>query len=482
MKKTLITAIFLQCLGLYGMQAIPTGDGHQIQDSPVTILVSVNYFDNEIRRFGQNITSEINNVKSGAATVEHAIVSITGNCRSWFDLCRTQINEKYGELVVAQQQQKQLEVQGIIRAKNQEILALRQRLDTLLSTHTEGLESLRAQLRMFDQQSVEAEQQVRTARERVDLGNTGELVTEAQLTRTMNRLTRDLETIKSEIQIGKRDLEDAFSRAEEKYSDSIEILLRSLENRYADILSGVAERSSEKITHLTEAYEHQIELIQHMLDEAVAATKAAEEKRELITKIGNICSRNQLNPATSIITQRSSDILAMNVFQKRSTVDNIYQNRFVLFQELLPATELDLIRQYISSTEVGEMPIRPTHIPDIFIIRNFRRAPGGWCWGNIYLSDMQLLINKHGMRKDIALAWRGNGTAQIIGDNDWIERANLAEYSRCRNLENTERDLVYDREVAQYNARKIKAESAPFPSVVFDNLIGRVNGFFKQLI
>jgi hypothetical protein len=252
--------------------------------------------------------------------------------------------------------------------------------------------------------------------------------------------------------------------------------------RFHGVLESTAERHTEEIRRQQEVFDLERERLRAIADAERAARETREAELELVTKIGRIASHHGLDPATSIIGVRSLDISRMDTSRKHSVVSEIYEKKFLPFQELLNAEDLGVIVRYLSDTTVGEAPIRPTHMGDIFLIRNYHRAPGGWCWGNIHVSDMQLLIRKHGMRSDVALAWRGDGTAQIVGDDDRREDANLAEYARCRNLENTERDSTYAREAAEYNLRKGRAESAPFPSTIFDNFVDTVNGFLRRLI
>ncbi|MDR1982537.1 MAG: hypothetical protein LBQ08_01930 [Holosporaceae bacterium] len=480
MKKTLVTVIFLQCLNLYGMQTIPTSN---IQSSTVATLVAANYFDDEIRRFSQDIKSEMTRVNSGTSTVEQAIISITGNSKSWFNSCRAQINERYMKLVIAQQHQKQLEIETITAAKDQEIRILQKRLDTLLSAHTEGLEGLKAQLRIFDQQRVEAEQHVRTARERVDSTSTSELVTESQLRRTMDRLTRDLGTIRTEIQDGKRTLEEAFVRAEEKYSDGIETLIHGLEDRYADILSGVVERSTEKITHLSEAYEHQIELIRHMLDEAIAATKEAEKKSTLRSMLLQVPATNK-----NFIRIKALNAERMDIFGRHKTVEELYA-RFLPFSELFGRADLGVIatledlasiKTYKDDILIMTEPVCPPAMP---VLSEYSPGKGGEVeWGKIHLGwkcwvnpAMRLWLLEMGV-SDFYEYWPAGGEQYDWWGSDkyWKDcrpRA-VAEYNR--------RKQTYDQKTKERNSQIVRATALAFPAVAFNRLVDQVNSFLIE--
>jgi hypothetical protein len=297
----------------------------------------------------------------------------------------------------------------------------------------------------------------------------------------MDRLTRDLGTIRAEIQDGTRTLEEAFARAEEKYGDNIETLLEILKDRYADILSGVAERSAERIDNLTEAYECQLELTQRMLNEAVAATRAADEIKELVTKIGQICSANHINPATSIISQRASDIAAMDIFKRNRTLSEIYEKRFLPFQEFFKSEALSTINTYITGTKIRKT--NPVREPDVNV-SNCNR----WEEPTILECEYNRMISLHqsffGCVPDAHNGnWSEWGMTHMSGGkrnrHGWWKLAHIWEAGA---RVNTELERRYKAAKSEYDAEVRRAAAAPFPSAVFDSLVTKVNGFLKQLI
>jgi hypothetical protein len=94
----------------------------------------------------------------------------------------------------------------------------------------------------------------------------------------------------------------------------------------------------------------------------------AEKEKALLEKIGYVVGHHGLDPATSMIGTRSADILKMNVFQRHSTVADIYEKKLAPFGELygradfhVIATVEDLqsVKSYKDGTLIGAESVHP---------------------------------------------------------------------------------------------------------------------------
>jgi hypothetical protein len=423
MKKTLITAVFFlqSSFLLHGMQAFPDRVEPVRVGSAVGALIPVNYFGNEIERFSADIGFSLKRVKSGESTVDPEIANITENCRVWLDSCRLQINKKHMEFIIRQESQKQSEIQKIIEEKEKTIRTLQSKLNTLLSAN-EGLKALSA---VLNKEMVGYETAIKRALDEVKkFGDAPELLTAAQLGRTTERLTEHLKIIKSEIKEGKRDLEGAFFRAQERYGDGIRALAESLEEKYNDILLGVAKKSAEKIAHLTEAYERRIEFMQCMADEAAATTAAQAAAKK--TELQNIYK--SINAKKEPFGFMASEVRQMDLKQRHETVKELYE-RFVPFAVLLGREDLGITAR----------------ATDLVAIAKYR--------------DVTAVMEDFYLSPDRIAYLRRNPTCSPPGDG-------LASYAHRMEIKQLE---AYD-----------KAVDTPFPSEEFSRLVEAVNAYFRE--
>jgi hypothetical protein len=312
-----------------------------------------------------------------------------------------------------------------------------------------------------------------------------EFVTKSQLCRIMDNFTKDLlGSIKAEIQDNTRTLKEAFARAEEKYSDSIETQLSTLEDRYANISASMAETCNERIARLAEIYEYKLELTQHMLNETEKEKKAAQKEKELIAKIGWICSTNHLNPATSIVSQRSSDISAMDTFEGYCMVSEIYEKRFLPFQELLGIETLNIIKGYITDAKISSKT-KPVREPNVDVSdRNKWKEP------TILECEYNRMISLHRSffgraPKAHSYNWSEHGFIHMASDNFFCRKhayEKLGPIWDAGARVNAELERQYQVAKSKYDVEVRMASKVPFPAAVFDSLVTSVNGFLKQLI
>ncbi|MDR2781410.1 MAG: hypothetical protein LBB21_03055 [Holosporaceae bacterium] len=202
----------------------------------------------------------------------------------------------------------------------------------------------------------------------------------------------------------------------------------------------------------------------------------AEKEKALLEKLGYIVGHYGLDPVTSMIGVRSADILGMNIFQKHSTVSEIYTKKFLPFQELLIPVELNSVKRYIDDIKIGAEPVKPSYIRGVF-----NRGWGDRAWNTVYDADMQFLMNKYRML-DIAYNRWGWDFAEVHTSHAYGgEWDNIRMYNHYMALENSERDQIYAKAKSDYEAAKARAEATLIPTV-FDGLVDSVNGFLKRLI
>jgi hypothetical protein len=170
-----------------------------------------------------------------------------------------------------------------------------------------------------------------------------------------------------------------------------------------------------------------------------------------------------------MIGTRSADILKMDIFQKHNTVAGIYEKKFLPFGELLPSEELNSVKLYLDDTKIGEAPAHPGP-------REMADTP----WGTGIRGVRGWTVTNSWFLKK----WTGDQTEKI-----WVREGSYSEVSDFWKDHWSPALAAYDGALAEYNRLKTQydtsiknASSLEFPSVTFDNLVSKVNGFFKKLI
>lgn len=223
-------------------------------ESAATALVSGSFYEQGAKIFQKALQTNIDNVMKNEITVETALANVNDSYQEWIYTLKTRINQAFFEQLRPKCNVMVQEAKITAEQKNLEIRELQQQLNSLLSSSSTAMESLR----FFDQGIRRLEQKVRERRDKVErMEIPPSLVTDLQVERTLHRFGDELVKIKEEIQRGNRTLESAFERTQERYGDSIKLLIDNLQDRYNDTITRISKRYAKRYDRMNEAYEQQ---------------------------------------------------------------------------------------------------------------------------------------------------------------------------------------------------------------------------------
>ena len=207
-----------------------------------------------------------------------------------------------------------------------------------------------------------------------------------------------------------------------------------------------------------------------------------EMEKALLEKIGYVVGHYGLDPVTSMIGTRSSDILGMDVLKRHAVVSEIYEKRFLPFGGLLPDEDLQIIGEYGLKVQINVA--LPTH-PDA-VMGTLPDFSCDWDRG-VYGSTHGAWLIRGEAVANWARHWSGGMRVHTLWWNKWGNNSEGSQDNYARAFpEATKR---YNAAVATYNQAKVaydadvkRASDVEFPSVTFDTLVDRVNGYLKKLI
>ena len=470
MKKLVISVGLLSQVFCYGMQRDWTSD-----KSEATALVLGNFCEQGAKIFQEALQTNIDDVMENRITVETALANVNGSYQGWIDMLKTRINQTFFEQLGPKYDVMMQEVKSIAEKRDLEINNLKQQLSSLLSSDTESL-------RVFDKEIRQSEQKVRERRDKAEHVEIPSLVTDLQVERTLSRFGRELSQIKEEIKEGTRTLESAFERTQERYGDSIDGLINSLQDRYEDIIKQISERYAERCDRMNEAYEQQKTLLKKMINEVVAANLKLEKAKERHSQISRIfICHPELKPEKIMIKSSELDNKA-DIATKHEVTSAIF-DKLKFFKDLYKnKKDLDTLRHYLDQTLIPPMPDKPMEKPICHNNGGFwGRCRGGeieWEWGGDVAwinGKMQVWLREMGVNDFPGQYDNRRGAAswgtQEYGRN-WKPRAE-AEYNR--------RLAIYQQKMHDRNVRIARAIATPFPSQSFDSLVDQFNMVVSEL-
>lgn len=452
-------------------------------------LVSRDFFEQGAAAFNHALQATIRDVTEGRTTVDNAVALISGEHQNQVETTKAHLNQEYLNQIEAYKVEQEEIIRRLIEEKDQEIQDLQSRIDTILQSSRSSVDSLR----IFDRERQQAAANVRRTREEVGEISVPELVTQRQVEQTTRRFAEQLNRMEERIQRGQRNIQDAIEETQERYGDSIDVLVSNLDERYREIIDRIAEQFTERRRHIEEAYEQQHGLMQRMNDELVAINLKLEKERELHSRVSRIfCNNPSLRPEK--VVKRATDVERISdILEKHRLAKELYE-KFNLFSDLYGNTELGVIAtqqdlnefsQYVRDCQVK------VAVPDATppaLIRGVFSAPvnGTRAWNCVYGSDMQFLKNKYGM---LEVAWYRFGKYYTGSDHAEIhcaaaygnEGANIAYYNHYKDIENAERMQKYNDAKNAYARELDRAKSVAFPSESFNRLVDQFNEFVNRL-
>lgn len=460
MKKVILSiALFIQFT--YGMEK-------EIADLSNTrntmALVPVSFFDECTQRISNCLEIAVRNITEGRSTSEAAIVSVDENCQDLFSVVRLRVNQIFFERIREQQTSQEIKIQRIIEEKDREIQVLQERLDVLLSHSSSKIAS---SLRGFDIQRQQAEDDTKHARERAIVTTVPELCTEDEITERISHFSAQLNQMRREVLEGQRSLERAFERTQDRYDDSVRGLVHDLERRYKIDRSRLAEQFDEKVTHMEEAYERQIALMQRMIDEVTATQQLAEQEERRKTEINRICRGNDLNPIRDMISINAATLCIKPLLEREKEIKQINNRQFNAFKELLIAndsenqTYFDSINQYIRNISTDQLQHPGDPWPDGNCYYHYN-----WDYtGAIHEQHWDFLV-RNGGSAGCSRIWNERG-----GNHGW--------YAIQRGIGIAQTN--YSRKLSAYNAGIEQRAQIPFPRAEFDKLSDQINALFRTV-
>ncbi|MDR2645872.1 MAG: hypothetical protein LBC04_01690 [Holosporaceae bacterium] len=199
-----------------------------------------------------------------------------------------------------------------------------------------------------------------------------------------------------------------------------------------------------------------------------------EKEKALLEKINDIVVRYGLDPTTSMISQRSADILKMDILQRHSVVSEIYEKRFLPFQELFAREDLGVITtqedlttigKYIDGTIIDPEPSYPGGHPGERVADpgiSWGTGVSGWRGWTVHNSwflqrwrgyEMRVIPVREGSYSECSDFWRDHwGPALAVYDGALVQyNSAVAQYNYLK---------------AQRDVRINEARALAFPSEI----------------
>ncbi len=277
--------------------------------------------------------------------------------------------------------------------------------------------------------------------------------------------------------IVRRDIAGSAEGLQYEYLKQIQESAESLQREYLKQIQEMEKQFQEELQREREAHAQEMAAGREKLSEAEKAK--AQLEREKILR-GLLLHINVEDKTPIRIT--ADDIMQLDVLERHVKTDEIYQ-RFLPYSELFGRADLGVlvtqedlfaVFNYINITRVSPEPA------PLILIRDPHKGPKNW---NTYVScaDMWFLIKKYRM---LEIAWNcpsGTDYGEVHTSAAYgNESSNLERFNYYKNLENAERQRVYNDALAKRDAELRLAQEALFPSREFNCLVEQVNSFLSE--